>query len=247
MKSLSKRWNGLIGDKGILSFLATGFAAADITEAPGDFSIFMFSPLGAVKSSDQKSKILQVRSMFGSTKLDEESIKYFAKNDFYLLADTLAGLEEQLFTCIKCLEKLTCESGIASEGYWHGLDMLSQNKQEFIGLVHMDSLFPVKFAYLLDRAFQNFVQNLGDFHNSRDPTLQELRKDSVDNRLETSTLPCPVSRPGHCPSSFFRRLFKEKLRQKLAPRKMEEQLVLTLTLYQKARLSKISSTGAWRR
>jgi hypothetical protein len=175
MKSISKRWNGVVSDKGVLSFLATGFAAADITDAPGGFSIFMFSPLGAVKGSDQKSKILQVRSMFGSTKLDEESIKYFAKNDFYL-ADTLASLEEQLFTCIKCLEKLTCAKGLASEGYWHGLNLLSQFKREFIGLVDMDALFPVKFAYLLDRAFQNFVQNLGDYHNSRDPIARAKKR-----------------------------------------------------------------------
>jgi hypothetical protein len=38
--------------------------------------------------------------MFGSAELDEDSIKYFAKNDFYP-ADSLAGLEEQIYTCIK--------------------------------------------------------------------------------------------------------------------------------------------------
>jgi hypothetical protein len=53
----------------------------DISDSPGGFSIFMFSPLGAPKA-DQKSRILQVKSMFGSAELDEDSIKYFAKNDF---------------------------------------------------------------------------------------------------------------------------------------------------------------------
>jgi hypothetical protein len=42
----------------------------------------MFSPLGAPKAADQKNRILQVKSMFGSAELDEDSIKYFAKNDF---------------------------------------------------------------------------------------------------------------------------------------------------------------------
>jgi hypothetical protein len=50
--------------------------------------------------------------------------------------------------------------------------MLSKYKREFLGLCDMDSLFPVKFAYLLDRAFQNFVQDLGDFHNKEDPILR---------------------------------------------------------------------------
>jgi hypothetical protein len=106
--------------------------------------------------------------MFGSTELDEESVKYFAKNDFYL-ADSLSGLEEQICTCIKCLEKLTCKEGISSEGCWHGFNMLQRCKREFLGLCEMDLLFPVKFACLLDRAFQNFVQDLGDFHNRSDP------------------------------------------------------------------------------
>ena len=174
MKSLSKRWTGKISEKGILSFLANGYAADDISEAPGGFSIFMFSPLDSNHSSDQKSRILQVKSMFGSSELDEDSIKYFAKNDFYL-AGNLSGLEEQIFTCIKLLETLTCKSGIASEGYWHGLNMLSRHKREFLGLTSMDPLFPVKFAYLLDRAFQNFVLGLGDYHDKDYPILRARR------------------------------------------------------------------------
>ena len=174
MKSISKRWTGKISDKGILSFLSNGYAADNISKAPGGFSIFMFSPLDSNHSSDQKSRILQVKSMFGSSELDEDSIKYFAKNDFYL-AGNLSGLEEQIFTCIRLLETLTCKSGIASEGYWHGFNMLSRHKREFLGLTSMDPLFPVKFAYLLDRAFQNFVLGLGDFHD-KDSPIRRARK-----------------------------------------------------------------------
>jgi hypothetical protein len=174
MKTISKRWSGKISEKGTLSFLANGCVADDIRDAPGGFSIFMFSPLGAHKSSDQKSRILQVWLMFGSTELDEDSIKYFAKNDF-CLADNLLGLEEQIHTCIKLLEKLTCKDGIALEGYRHGFEMLGRYNKEFLGLTRMDPLFPVKFAYLLDRAFQNFILDLGDYHNSEDPILKARR------------------------------------------------------------------------
>jgi hypothetical protein len=134
MKTISKRWLGKISAKGTLSFLANGHAADDTEEAPGEFSIFMFSPLDATSSSDPKSRILLVRLMFVSTELDEESIKYFAKNNF-CLPDTLPGLEEQIFTCIKLLEKLTCRGGTASEGHWHGFNMLSRHKKEFRPLV----------------------------------------------------------------------------------------------------------------
>ena len=174
VKSLSKRWTGRISEKGFLLFLANGYQADDITDAPGGFSVFSFSPLDHVKSSDHKSNVHQVRSMFGSTELDEESIKYFSKKDFYL-ADSLAGLEEQVYTCIKCLEMLTRRDGIASEGYVYGFEMISKYKREFLALFRMDPLFPVKFAYLLDRVFQNFVQDLGDFHSKSDPIRRAKR------------------------------------------------------------------------
>jgi hypothetical protein len=173
MKTISKRWSGKISEKGMLSFLANGYAADDISEAPGGFSIFMFSPLGMNSSSDPKSRILQARSMLGA-ELDEDSVKYLAKNDFYL-ADNLSGLEEQICTCIKLLEKLTWKDGIASEGCRHGFEMLGRCKKEFLGLTQMNPLFPVKFAHLLDRAFQNFALDLGDFHNSENPILRARR------------------------------------------------------------------------
>jgi hypothetical protein len=182
VKTASKRWSGKISEKGFLGFLANGYAAEDISQAPGGFSIFMFSPLSADQGPDQKSRIHQVKAMFGSTELDEASIKYFAKNDFYL-PQNLAQLEEQIYTCVKLLEKLTCKGGIASEGYRHGLRMLGRYKKEFLGLIQMDPLFPVKFAYLLDRAFQNFVLDLGDFHTSDDP-IRKARRNHEGQQID---------------------------------------------------------------
>jgi hypothetical protein len=212
MKKISKSWSGKISEKGMFSFLANGHAADGISDAPGGFSVFMFSPLGAHKSSDQKSRILQVRTMFRSAELDEDSTKYFAKNDFYL-ADNLPGLEEQIHTCIKLIEKLTCKDGIASEGYRHGFEMLGRCKKESLGLTGMDPLFPVKFAYLLDRAFQNFVLHLRDHHNSEDPRKGE-RGPTSDND------------PGH--KSYLRRRGEAELKvQKRLPGSHNQKRSLT--------------------
>jgi hypothetical protein len=38
----------------------------------------------------------------------------------------------------------------------------------------MDHLFPVKFAYLMDRVFQNFVDEMGDFYT--------MTRDSYDEQ-----------------------------------------------------------------
>jgi hypothetical protein len=50
-----------------------------------------------------------------------------------------------------------------TEGFEHGLKMLQDRKRIFHRLFSMDRLFPVKFAYLLDRVFQNFVDEIGNF------------------------------------------------------------------------------------
>jgi hypothetical protein len=55
----------------------------------------MFKPLTAKHSKDKKGRQQQVRSMFRSMGLDDDAIKYYAENDFYL-ADTLEGLKEQI-------------------------------------------------------------------------------------------------------------------------------------------------------
>ena len=128
MKTVTKNWSGRVSEKGLLGFFANGFAANDITEAPGGFTIFMFRPLTAPHSSDKKGRRQQVRSMFGSTELDDDAVRYYAENDFYL-ADSLEGLEEQIYTCIKCLEKLTEREGIATEGFEHGLQMLRKTRE----------------------------------------------------------------------------------------------------------------------
>jgi hypothetical protein len=70
MKTLSKRWPGRISEKDSYHSCRAD-AADDISDSPGGFSIFMFSPLGAPKAADQKNRILQVKSMFGSAELDE--------------------------------------------------------------------------------------------------------------------------------------------------------------------------------
>ena len=176
MKTQTKRWSGQISEKGLLGFFARGFAADDIQECPGGFTIFMFKPVTAVdRSTDKKGRQQQIKSMFGSTELGDEAVKYYTENDFFI-AGSLEGLEEQIYTCIKCLERFTERNGIATEGFEHGLRMLQWKKRVFYHLLSMDCLFPVKFAYLLDRVFQNFVDELGSFYEDENPIARAKGK-----------------------------------------------------------------------
>jgi hypothetical protein len=110
--------------------------------------------------------------MFGNTELDEDSIKYFAKNDFYL-ADNLSGLEEQIYTCIKLLEKLTCKDGIASEGYRHGFETLGRYKKEFLGLTRMERpALPSQVCLLTRQSFPELRTRPRRFSRLGEPDLE---------------------------------------------------------------------------
>jgi hypothetical protein len=175
MATTTKKWSGEISDKGLLSFFANGFAATDIQESPGGFTIFMFRPITAHVPSNRKDRRQQVKSMFGNTELDEEAVKYYAESDFFL-PETLADLEEQIYTCIKTLELFTEREGIAVEGFLHGMKMIQKDRRLFKNFLSVDPLFAVKFAYLLDRVFQNFVDKLGDFYQERRPIRKARRR-----------------------------------------------------------------------
>jgi hypothetical protein len=174
MQTRTKKWSGEVSDKGLLAFFASGFAASDIQESPGGFTIFMFRPITARISGNKRDRRRQVKAMFGSTELDEEAIKYYAESDFFL-PETLADLEEQIYTCVKALELFTEREGIAVEGYIHGLNMIQNGRRLFKNFIADDPLFAVKFAYLLDRVFQNFVDRLGDFYTDRKPIRRARR------------------------------------------------------------------------
>lgn len=190
IRTLTKKWPGTVSEKGLLGFFANGFAANNIQESPGGFTIFSFRPITADdRSKDKKGKEQQLRSMFGNIELDDEAVKYYAANDFYI-PNSLEALEEQLFTCIQCLEWFTEKHGIATVGFEHGLRMLQQRKRVFIHLFGMDPLFPVKFAYLLDRVFQNFVDELGNYYASENPIRRAAKrlKDYQVNAIENAMM-----------------------------------------------------------
>jgi hypothetical protein len=196
MMTRTKKWSGEISDKGLLSFFANGFAANDIQESPGGFTIFMFRPITANVSGNRKDRRQQVKAMFGHAELDEEAIKYYAESDVFL-PETLSDLEEQIYTCVKALELLTEREGIAADGYLHGLNMIQKGRRLFKNFLSEDPLFAVKFAYLLDRVFQNFVDKLGDFYKDRRPIrrARHLLENSQKKAIERAMIGYEVSAP----------------------------------------------------
>jgi hypothetical protein len=194
MMTWTKKWSGEISNKGLLSFFKNGFAASDIQELPGGFTIFMFRPITAHEPANRKDRCQQVKAMFGSIELDKEAIKYYAESNLFLW-ETLLDLEGQIYTCIKTLELFTEREGITVEGFLHGLEMIQRGQRLFKNFLAADPLLAVKFAYLLDRVFQNFVDRLGDFYQGRKPIKRArcLLKHSQNKAIERAMIGYEVS------------------------------------------------------
>jgi hypothetical protein len=110
--------------------LNTGYAATDVNIQPGGFTIFMFCPKTTSTSIARSTVEQNIRSMFEDGHLNDDTIKYFAKHEFYL-ADSVENLEIQLNTCVKFLDLMTVPKGIASEGFARGLRNLKTYRSAF--------------------------------------------------------------------------------------------------------------------
>jgi hypothetical protein len=159
--SETRSWRGSVSSRGLTQILSTGYAATDVNIQPGGFTIFMFRPKMTSTSISRSTVEQNIRSVFGDGKLNDDTIKYFAKHEFYL-ADSVENLEIQLDTCVEFLGLMTVNRGIASEGFSRGLRYLKTYRSDFQNMQVADHLFVVKVAYFLDRVFQDFINDLGN-------------------------------------------------------------------------------------
>jgi hypothetical protein len=186
--SETRSWRGMVCKRGITQFFCMGYAAVDVNVRPGGFTIFMFRPKSVGNTQSQSTMKQAVRAIFGDQKVDDDTVSYFAQNELYL-ADSIDNLETQLDTCVRFLDLITAERGIASEGYARGLRLLRKDRMAFETLQTKDHLFAVKVAYLLDRIFQTFVNTLSESRSEAIPIqaakrhLKYLQEEEVNGAL----------------------------------------------------------------
>ena len=168
LETISRDWPGEVSKTGLIHFLSRGFRASDVDESPGGFTAFMFSSVDVDKKVSRKDRELAIRSVFGEDTVTDEVVRYYAKNDLFLAA-SYEDTKNQLRTCLKCLEKLTYRGSIGTAGYSYGIDLLSKHRRKFMKESKRDPQIYIKFVYMLDRVFQNFISRLGSFYRDRDP------------------------------------------------------------------------------
>jgi hypothetical protein len=87
----------------------------------------MFSPLAHAKPTSKRDRELAIRSVFGEGKVNEETVKYYLKNNLFL-AKSLEQAERQIKTGVKFFERLTYSNSIGTRGYSYGLKLVEQHR-----------------------------------------------------------------------------------------------------------------------
>jgi hypothetical protein len=152
----TRNWPGRISQKQYTKFLRTGFVANEIDECPGRFTLLMFRPLKFPVARSVKAEQNAIHEMFGETKVDPETIRFYAENDFFISMET-SHLEDQLTMGLRMLTLLTGEDSVALDRYKYGLETLHENYRMFDRFFSEDPPFGAWFAHLLDKSFQNFA------------------------------------------------------------------------------------------
>jgi hypothetical protein len=201
----SRKWPGLVSKQGVVQFLSSGYASKTL---PGGFTVFMFSPLKHRKPIDKKDRIRNIRGTFGKEgSLDDEAIDFYATLD-YFVPTSLSDAETQLEMAVHLLETLTHRQGIAIDGYLRGLDIIGKHRLQMYEELAKDNMFMARFLHFLDMVFNNFCDDLAEYHTRRVPiesARRELRgrmKDDIDRVMRdihhgiTPNLPLPSTLSG---------------------------------------------------
>ena len=155
----------MVSKPAVIQFLTKGFVSA---ERPGGFTAFMFSPPRKL-SYGKRDRKRNLRMILGDKReIVEEDLEFYAKNDFYIPRSVHKG-ELQVQLAIKFLELLTHRQSIATDGYYTGLELLDDYRNDFFDAQEHDKFFMAKFVNLLDTVFRNFNTKLASYHDDRDP------------------------------------------------------------------------------
>lgn len=198
----SRKWPGLVSKQGVVQFLSSGYASKTL---PGGFTVFMFSPLKHRKANDKRDRIRNIKGTFGKEgALDDEAIDFYATLD-YFIPTSVSDAETQLEMAVLLLEALTHRQGIAIDGYNRGLDIISQHRLQMYEEMAKDKMFMTRFLHFLDTVFNNFCDDLAEYHtrsNAIESARRRLRgqmKSDIDRVMRdlrhgiTPNLPLPTS------------------------------------------------------
>ena len=147
----------------LVQFLAEGFIVPTFQAAPSGICLFMFSPIrkaGHRKPRSNKETQDVIRSTFGKSTIDDETIKLYAKTNLHLPKE-FDDLRRQLDYMIRFLDMLTGRGSIASGGYREALHLMDHLSEELIETESHVSMFWVRLGFAFRPGLPRFRQRVG--------------------------------------------------------------------------------------
>jgi hypothetical protein len=201
IENWSREWPGLVSKQGVVQFLSSGYASKNLPA--GGFMVFIFAPLKHHKPLDKKDRVRNIRGTFGKEgSLDDEAVDFYATLD-YFVPTSLSDAETQLEMAVHLLEALTHRQGIAIDGYLRGLDIIAKHRLQMYEELAKEKMIVARFLHFLDVVFNNFCDNLAEYHTQSNPIESACRrlrgrmKDDIDRVMRdihhgiTPNLPLP--------------------------------------------------------
>jgi hypothetical protein len=130
VRSKMQGWKGAITQSGLIQFLSSGYLCKMLNDTPGGFTFFMFRSFHVEGSPDPKMLEQSTRETFGDAKLNDDTIRFYAKMNFYL-PSSYEDFTIQLKTCYKMLELFTHKHAVASKGYIRAFQIMSDDYRRY--------------------------------------------------------------------------------------------------------------------
>jgi hypothetical protein len=175
VRSEMRRGEGSVTDNGLIQFLSGGYLCKTMDERPGGFTFFMFRPTHISGGHNPRLLEQSIRETFGDAKLSEETVKFYAKGN-YFLPSSFPDFMIQLEACFRTLELFTARRGIASKGYRLAHRLIQEQSVRYRPLFVADPTLGIKIGRFLDNVFQNFCSDLAEYVFDKDPVRASRRK-----------------------------------------------------------------------
>ena len=145
------------------NFFGTGYINSNQDKSPGGLTLVMFGPRGYLVAQSKHATQEAIKSQFGNAKLDNNSVEFYAKNEYIITTNT-NNLEDQFHTAIDALDLLTGQPSITSNLHQHVYKLIQCNHCTFDDYFRHNLLFGAKISYLVDKIFNNFCKKLASYH-----------------------------------------------------------------------------------
>jgi len=162
-------WPGGILRVGLSQFVKRGLINRRPRARPEAFSVLFFHPADEEEEDDPDFELQQTRETFNEKReISEHVVKAVSKSKIFL-PERVHQAIDMIRSAIGFLKYVCGPDTIAVSGYQEGIDLIDKDREAFERASRASPQFLLHFLCLLDREFQNFLNEVVLVTNSPTP------------------------------------------------------------------------------